>query len=106
LEILGPINENPQKSVKSTKHLKIEFQKIKNNFNPETHEIISYDSKNLFTTIDINFTKDFIIQKINKKPTYFFKNFCVKFGNGRTKFPPKTLFRTLLFNVPTNISNM
>ena len=90
--------------INNKKLLKIDFQKHKHEFNLETHIIVLHNANNRFTTVYLNLTIDFLIEQFHTKPT-FFQKLCKKYENSRSKFLPKTVFRSLLFNVFTEYSS-
>ena len=92
LNIINPLVKKCEFSVSSTIIFKEKFQKISPKFS-NFHEVVSFDAKSLFTSINVPRVVDYIIDEIYKEPDIYFSE------NDQENFPPKLLFKEFLMGV-------
>ena len=94
LEIIKPIvNNNCEYSVESTKTFKKLFLEKRKKYNQKTHDVISFDAKSLFTSINVPKTIKYICDKIYSEPEEYFPK--VPKNGENTEFlphPPRPVF--------------
>ena len=72
LNLIQPLLKNCQYSISSTKEFKEKFGSIRDKFDPRQYEIVSYDAKSLFPSINLPRTVKHIIRQIYRDiPTFF-----------------------------------
>ena len=100
-EYLLPILKkfNCKYSLSSTKEFREYFLKNRTNFYRPRSEIISFDVKSLFPSVDIDYTAKFIIEEIYKNPKEFFEPCIRESDSKRVLFPPKHIFEKFFYGV-------
>ena len=94
LNLIQPILAECQYSISSTKKFKEKFCATKDLFNPDIHEVISYDASQLFTSINVKRTIKYIIRKIYRDTQTFFP-----ISDETPLPPPKPLLEQLFLDV-------
>ena len=101
-ELLSPLRKNCTHAIKSQIEFKNEFLKIKDQFDPENHEIFTLDVNSLFPNINNSRTINYILTEVYKEPTSYFYE---KDKRGKTlPVPSREKFRKFLHGVLNNFN--
>ena len=70
--IIKPLISECEFSIASTKEFNSKFHNIQSKFDPNLHEVVSWDIKSMYSNINIDKVTSYIIDKIYIKPENYF----------------------------------
>ena len=98
-DIISPLLLECGYSVNSTRVFKEKFLKYRKKFDPSIHEVVGYDARQLFTSVNVEKTVKYIVDRIYQNIHEYFP------ATPETpKPPPQSLFSKFLTSVLTEFT--
>ena len=100
LNLIKPLISKCEFSVNSTKSFKEQFCAIKEKFNPQIHEVVSFDATALYTNIDVKRTVKYILKEIYQNVLDYFP-----ISDDAPVPPPKMLTEKFMMEILLKYNN-